>query len=523
MSGDGNNSNQLLGAVLEELTKFCRSKSLSEDGLAARMEMIEKHGCTANITNYKFFHWACFNKRLTEGILRYLLEYFPNAPKNVDEGGELPLHLICYNKNVTLNMVQLLIDAYPDSLRHESNSGRVPLHSLCYNNQNFDAVLDVLKFFLERYPESVRHTADGMLPIHIAAMKQSPDCCRILVEAYPGSEQITNGRGMLPFHLACSRNTVATVKYLYQLYPESINVADNNGMQPIYHVMMGIQLRNEDPTNSTIEVAQFLLDCNPNVALQKFRDKLPLRWFFGYALRILTNEHTRQLNACLKIVQILYDAYPEAIYPANNHTVTADATGFRREIQTFINAQVTYAQQARDRTLMTTPDENGQLPLHKVLQNSDITLGSIKLLVKGNPSAVQSPNNGGALPLHLASQQSESAISISIVKYLAGLDPTTLGAVDEQGNTALHYACRGAKHKMVALLTETYGAVSKRNARNQLPIHLLLLSNEVSDRECIKYTDSIFRLIRAYPETVMRAQSEHATIGQKRRLPCLQD
>jgi ankyrin repeat protein len=156
---------------------------------------------------------------------------------------------------------------------------------------------------------------------------------------------------------------------------------------------------------------------------------------------------------------------------------------------------------------MTTPDENGQLPLHKALQSNDITLGSIKLLVKGNPSAVQTPDNGGALPLHLASQRSES--SISIVKYLLGLDPTSLGVVDEQGNTALHYACRGAKHKMILLLTnkKMYGAVSKRNACNELPIHLLLLSNEVSDRECIEYTDSIFRLIRAYPETVMRAQS----------------
>ncbi len=97
---------------------------------------------------------------------------------------------------------------------------------------------------------------------------------------------------------------------------------------------------------------------------------------------------------------------------------------------------------------MTTRDENGQLPLHKALLSNDITLGSIKLLVKGNPSAVQTPDNGGALPLHLASQRSESAISISIVKYLLGLDPTSLGVVDEQGNTALHYACRGAKPKI---------------------------------------------------------------------------
>ena len=217
---------------------------------------------------------------------------------------------------------------------------------------------------------------------------------------------------------------------------------------------------------------------------------------------------------CSNVLQILYDLYPEAI---ESNEVTSNVTSFHREIQTFINTQLTYARQARDRTIMTTRDENGQLPLHKALLSNDITLGSIKLLVKGNPSAVQTPDNGGALPLHLASQRSESAISISIVKYLLGLDPTSLGVVDEQGNTALHYACRGAKPKMIVLLTKTYGALSKRNSCNELPIHLLLLSNEVSDREGIEYTDtdSIFRLIRAYPETVMRVKANTQQLDKK--------
>ena len=62
---------------------------------------------------------------------------------------------------------------------------------------------------------------------------------------------------------------------------------------------------------------------------------------------------------------------------------------------------------------------------------------------------------------------------------------------------------RGAKLKMIVLLTETYGAVSKRNLRNELPIHLLMESNEVRDREGIEYTESVYRLFRAQPETVM--------------------
>jgi len=150
---------------------------------------------------------------------------------------------------------------------------------------------------------------------------------------------------------------------------------------------------------------------------------------------------------------------------------------------------------------MTTPDEHGQLPLHTALQNN-VRLGSIKLLVKGNASALRSPDNSDALPLHIACAHHESA---SVVQYLIELDTTTLDAVDREGNTALHYACRGAKYDAISMLLGKYGAVSvsKRNTHKKLPIDLLWESNEVLDRESVEYTESIFRLLRAHPETVM--------------------
>ena len=153
---------------------------------------------------------------------------------------------------------------------------------------------------------------------------------------------------------------------------------------------------------------------------------------------------------------------------------------------------------------MTTPDENGQLPLHTALQNN-VRLGSIKLLVKGNPSAVRVVDSSGVWPLHLACQHHDSA---SVIQYLIGLAATTLRAVDFGNNTALHYACCGAKCDTIALLLEKYDAisVSKRNAHKQLPIDLLWESNEVIDRESIEYTDSVFRLLKAYPETVMNIE-----------------
>jgi ankyrin repeat protein len=613
-------------ALSGDLLRLCQQKSLSEDGLR---DIIERYGCRVppnNIDNpnnyYRFFHWACYNERVTEGIIRYLLENFPNAARHDDNFhfGRLPLHIICCNKNVTPGMVQLLIDAFPASVRKISN-GSMPLHMLCYSNNIDDAAgLKILKLLLERCPESVQHTTiSGNLPIHLAAMKQSPEFCsilieaypgserltndvsslpfhlacisstvatakylydlypesinvadndgrypihvlcrgnngvemlklllescpesaqstateygnlplhfaaryqspefcRILVEAYPGSERITNDSGLLPFHLACGDNTVATAKYLYQLYPESVSVAANNdGNYPIHCAIFGLKNRRDSQVR-VIEMVQFLLDCNPDIVLQKRQSKLPLYWVCFWA----TNERLPKLNAYLKVLRILYDAYPDAI---ENNEVTSNVGSFCQEVQTFIDIQLSLARQAKDCTLMTTRDENGQLPLHTALcenitlgSTNLITLGSIKLLVKGNPSAVRCADNTGRLPLHVACQHHDSA---SVVEYLIDLDSSSLRASDFDDNTALHHACCGAKYDTIALLLRKYGgiSVSKRNTDRQLPIDLLLQnknklihpSPHVMHRERTHYTDSIFQLIRAYPEIVMRAQSK---------------
>ncbi len=690
---EGNSSSQSFGVLLKDLFQCCRSAFLSESSLRAIIEQhlsdgglraIIERGVAPNsddprCIDFAFFHWACFNERVTEGILRCLLEYFPNAARYIDIAGQLPLHIALGNKNVTLGMVQLLIDAFPESIRREDNDGRMPLHLLCaIKNLDDDFAVETLKLLIEGCPGSVRHVVFGdALPIHFAAEIQSPEFCRLLIEAYPGSEQLAAEYGYLPFHLACRHNGVATAKYLYQLYPESINVTDNNGRSPIHYAITGLKDRsnpkevievvrflqscNPDALSSTgktplhivcfnnnvtlrivkllidafpdsvrhrenmgrmplhylcgnnnlddkedglkilkllietcpesvrhaaeggtlpihfaaawnspefcrilieaypgsermtdgylpfhmacglntvevvkyfyqlypesinvavngrwcpilyaiegitnrkdnsgtaVEIVQFLLDCDPNVVLQKHQDAFPLYWVCVQATRV--SDDTSKLNAYLKVLQILYDAHPDAI-----DEETSNVDRYCEEVQTFINTQLTYARQAKDRTLMHSPDENGQIPLHKAFHdNATIALGSIKLLVKGNPSAITCADKNGMMPLHVACQHHGSP---SIVEYLLDLDPSSSHVLDFDDNTMLHHACLGANHAVITLLLDKkYGSmsVSKRNAHGQLPIDLLLENNEFCDEESVEYTESIYRLLRANPETI---------------------
>ena len=77
MSDESSSNGQCYELVSVELSEFCESDSLSEEGLR---EIIGRHGLTPmpnkNNLTHDFFHDACNNKRVTEGIIQCLLEYF---------------------------------------------------------------------------------------------------------------------------------------------------------------------------------------------------------------------------------------------------------------------------------------------------------------------------------------------------------------------------------------------------------------------------------------------------------------
>ena len=127
--GSNNNIQQSAVSLLSrELRSYCRSKLISEDGLR---EIIQRHRLAANhLSDYNFFLAACSNERVTEGIIRCLLEYFPNAASAADERGCLPLLCACNGKGVTINIIELIFAAAPDSVRSVNNNGNMPLHAL---------------------------------------------------------------------------------------------------------------------------------------------------------------------------------------------------------------------------------------------------------------------------------------------------------------------------------------------------------------------------------------------------------
>ena len=421
----------------------------------------------------------------------------------LSQQNQLCFHQACANKNVTLEIVQLLHSIWPDVIRLRDDEGDdigwLPIHHLC-DNKDLDenTSIDILQFMLNIDHTLAREVdGGGCLPIHRAAIDESTAFCKILIDKYP--ESLRLGDGWLPIHLASAHgtrdDTVDTIQYMLELDPELTNKESSDGYLPIHYTAM------VGNTNAI----ELLLNYDPDAASKQNNDgscRLPLHLACCYN----TNEN-------LSSVQVLYDAYPEAILAGDTDRRTpldltlALARDQPRKQPTidFLQAELVYARRAQDMTTMTTLDENGQLPLHRALKDN-ATFGSIKLLVKGNPSALRVMDNSYALPLHIACQFS----LVKVAEYLVQCNQVILNHVDANNNSPLHCACRGGNLCVIKFLLEpNVPSVSERNNDNKLAIHLLLeCGDNILDRESLEYVETVYQLILANPEVVQDFMSD---------------
>ena len=434
---------------------------------------------------------------LQHEVLVYLLDQEPSSVRLLDGPGNTPLHLACGNNKVNLELFELLLNAWPDSIRMRNNSRYLPIHSLCCGKMGKTNSVDILRCMLSIDPTLARETNDiDYLPIHHGICK-SFAFCKELIDAYPESLRVRTSEGSLPIHKACGYRggrSANTIRYMLELYPESINARDSEGLLPIHHAVRG----RKPAEGKKAEIVELLLMYDPEAATQKTTrlGRLPLHMACeSYVGRLC-------------VVQALFDVFPEAIRVLDGNGNTALTLATKRGLQSitnFLETQQAYVTQAQDMTAMMTPDENGWLPLHRALEDK-APLGSIKLLLTGNLSAVRVPDNNTAFPLHIACEFS----SVKVVQYLVELESIPIHQTDTNKDSILHYACRGGNLKVVKYLLDKHTSLVASvevNRKGELPIHLLCEEgkDKVDIADSTKCIEIIWRMLLANPEAVVGA------------------
>lgn len=380
---------------------------------------------------------------------------------------------------------------------------------LCLNedNDSESELIEQLRIILDTNSDAVHHrhkighmSHDHITLLHYAINEErSFNFCKLLIDQNSELVKTPGNNGDLPIHLACEiGNNIELIKYLIHQYPESINISDSERFCPI-HIYL---LENEKPE---LDVLQFLLKHDRGAVSKPDRDgNLPLH------LALIRGEFGTEEN-----VFELFNAYPEAIFIENGLgrkplDIAQGGSPYYSEcrldysVAEFLEFQLDLEYQARH---VTTPDVNGELPIHIALQRRNAPLGTTKLMVAANPTSLSVADHYGLIPLHIESYYG----NLDVVKFLVEKNRTTLVACDLIGNYPLHQACRGGNCAVISyILAQTTQGASLRNSDGKLPIEILLyeggdLYDFDSDglrRYTHEYTEAVYHLLCAHPHAV---------------------
>eukprot|EP00970_Alexandrium_tamarense_P016473 scaffold6586_cov185-Alexandrium_tamarense.AAC.1 len=140
-----------------------------------------------------------------------------------------------------------------------------------------------------------------------------------------------------------------------------------------------------------------------------------------------------------------------------------------------------------------------------------MNLAVIKRMYNKYSEALSKQDCNGYLPIHVAFANEP----LEVLEYLTNRQPDTIDSHNNNGCTVftqhvdmelpLHKACRWGHSEIIEYRLEMdLSSVSAKNVRNKLPIRLLCSSEGKGEGAMHKpeYVESIWKQLRAYPETV---------------------
>lgn len=329
-------------------------------------------------------------------VIQDVIQLNPDALRERDKFGCLPIHYACHQRQTTLETLQYLVSQSPRSLRERDALGQLPIHHLAQHQE------DVAFFeYVDRlHGEGVREKdKDGWLPLHyVAKSNASVPVLQFLVLRYAGALRETTTFGSLPIHCAAHYNpSVAVLEYLVAQHPGGLTERGASGMLPIHSAA-----RN----NPSLSVLHYLVAKNSEgLTTGDKHGRVPLH----HAVR---NPH----NAAV-VVRYLVELYPAML----RHRDTVGWLPFHQAAR--YSSQPSLARYLAELHpgALQAPDEDGWLPLHHAARANYQNLDVLKLLVDLYPDALL-VRNADSAPHELAPAHSDARAYLTLFYVAMQLD-----------------------------------------------------------------------------------------------------
>ena len=161
-------------------------------------------------------HLSCGCYSGSPDVINFLLDEYPDgASKRCTDLYWFPLHSAAQG-GAPVAVMERLFAIHPDSVTGRDKYGKTPLHTACRNKGNLDNVA----FLVRIGPEALRMEDYGHFkPIFLAAMYQSPDIIRLLLDH---TQDRVDQLGATLLHWASVRNTKEAVEFLAGQFPDML-------------------------------------------------------------------------------------------------------------------------------------------------------------------------------------------------------------------------------------------------------------------------------------------------------------
>ena len=313
----------------------------------------------------------------TNSASKFLMESFPDERKKRDGRNWLPLHWASCLETCSAEDFAAIAKDRPLMTKIE--------HSRVQGTGSLVSTTQILLKAPLKDGSTPKDISDvGLLPIHFIAANKYPrlENVKLLIDIYPESTQIMDGRGWLPIHwCAFNGNDTNAFNEIFESYPGGIYRHTLKGQLPFQLSLNNRRLEMIEAVYAENEDAAEAIDYKGNS-------------------------------------------------PAHDAARSLNPEGLKRLMMLKPDAGLVH-------------NLKGDLPIHRIFQNLPTTqrvrwrqLETAKILIATDPEVVSVKDRLGNLPLHLACYYGSS---YEVIELLYNSYPSASLVRDSEGNLPVHY------------------------------------------------------------------------------------